>query len=813
MPTPLVIHGHFYQPPRENPWTEAVDPEPSAAPYHDWNERIYRECYRANDNARIVRGDGVVQDIVSNYHWLSFNLGPTLLAWMQATHPHGYQRILQADAESVRLRGGHGNAIAQAYNHAILPLCNLRDLRTQIRWGLADFRHRYGREAEGMWLPETAVNHRVLDELVDHGVGYVILAPRQCQRVRPLGGGDGDWQDVSDGSVDPGRAYRYLHRDGSGRGLALFFYDGPIAQAIAFEDALRSSQAFIELFTRVQGGEDRLVHVATDGESYGHHSKWGDRVLAYALLHEAPRRGFVVTNYAEFLAKHPPAFEADIKTGPNGEGTSWSCAHGVGRWIRDCGCHTGGQPAWNQAWRTPLREALDLLRDGLAEDFERAAGILLKDPWAARDAFIEVLLDPEGARAGFLAAHARRPLSPEEEVRALSLLDMQRQCLLMYTSCGWFFNDLSGIETVQILKYACRALDYAAELGLRNLREPFLNKLAEAKSNLAEFRDGAAVFRHQVESSRVSVGRLAAHFGITALADGEGAGRLGRWSWAVDAYERLRLGGMSLASGHLVLRHAITGRIHEVGFVALHFGGMDFVCSVKPWPGSREHAGAAAKVQAAFLRGLVPGIISSLRADYGGEEFGLDQVLPDARERISRSVFQDLLTQVSEQTSRIYRENRRHLDLFQAAGFPLPPELRAAAEYTLSRQFEAEIRAQRESQDPRAYEKAIALARSAAELGYKLDTGESQKLFGDMITDAVARALAGSDSSHLQQAIELLRLTEELGMHPNLERAQEIACRARNVAHAPEQLDELARLLRLEPALLRRASVARQGVS
>jgi alpha-amylase/alpha-mannosidase (GH57 family) len=802
MKTDLVIHGHFYQPPRENPWTEAVDPEPSAAPFHDWNERIYRECYRANDTARIIRPDGVVEAIVSNYHFLSFNLGPTLLSWMQTEHPHGYARILQADAESAALHQGHGNAIAQAYNHAILPLCNPRDAQTQIRWGIADFKARYQRQPASLWLAETAVNHAVLEQLIEHGLQYLILAPRQCQRVRPLGGKEADWKDVSDGSVDPGVAYLYKHRDGSGRGIALFFYDGPIAQAIAFEDALRSSQAFTGLFTRAQGGPGRVVHVATDGESYGHHSKWGDRVLAYALRHEAAQQGFNVTNYAAYLAAHPPQSEADIKAGPDGEGTAWSCAHGVGRWIRDCGCETGGKPGWNQAWRGPLRAALDLLRDGLAPAFEKAAGELLKDPWAARDAFIDVVLDPEGAKPRFFEAHAKRALTPAEQVRALSLLDLQRQCLLMYTSCGWFFNDLSGIETLQVLKYACRALDYAQELGLPDLRLPFLKELSQAHSNVPEHGDGARIFSHLVEPNRVGVERLAAHFAITALADGAGRGRLGGWSWTVDDFEQMRLGGMRLASGHLTLMSAITGRVFDAGFTAIHFGGMDFVVAVKPWAGEDKHVAAVAKVEAAFMRGLVPGIISSLRADFGGAEYGLDQVLPDGRERLGREVFQDLLEQVAEQTSRVYEENRSRLDLFQAAGFPLPPELRAAAEYSLSRQFEAEIKAQGESEDPEAYARALELAQRASELGYKLDTRLSQKIFGEMITRGVAQALGSPDSTRLGQVIDLLRLTRVLGIRPDLERAQELACRANDVMHAPEQLAELATLLLLDPALL-----------
>jgi alpha-amylase/alpha-mannosidase (GH57 family) len=803
MPTSLIIHGHFYQPPRENPWTESVDPEPSAAPYHDWNERIYRECYRANDNARIMRGDGVVEAIVSNYHDLSFNLGPTLLSWMQARHPHGYQRILQADHESRELHAGHGNAIAQAYNHAILPLCNPRDQLTQIRWGLADFHHRYGRQAESLWLAETAVNHDVLDRLVEHGLKYLILAPRQCQRVRPLGGGEGDWRDVGDGSVDPGVAYRYQHRDGSGRGMALFFYDGPIAQAIAFENALADSQRFIGLFKRAQGGPDRAVHVATDGESYGHHSQWGDRVLAYALRREAVAQGFEVSNYGAFLAAHPPLWQADIKAGPDGEGTAWSCAHGVGRWIRDCGCHTGGEEGWTQAWRGPLRSALDIVRDGLAAEFERAAHGLLKDPWAARDAFISVVLDPSPTvKQLFLAQHASRALSEAEQVRAFSLLDMQRQCLLMYTSCGWFFNELSGIETVQILRYAARALDYAVELGLRSPREAFLAKLKQAKSNLAEHGDGLAIFQRLVEPARVSVERLCAHLGLTALAEGALEGTVGGWDCGLEAFKRLRLGSLALASGHLTVRSRITGRAYQAGFAALHFGGMDFLCSVKPWSGADVHDAEVERVEEAFMRGLVPGILTALRTDFGGIEVGLDQVLPDGRERVSRAVFGDLLRKVSEQTSRIYEENRHRLDLFQAAGFPLPVELRAAAEYTLSRQLQAEIAAQRESRDPRAYEKAINLAREAAMLGYRLDTGESQKLFSDMVTDAVRRAVERADADGLKAAVGLLRLTREMGIRVSLETAQELACRAKDVNHPSDQLIELAGLLWLDPALL-----------
>src|SRR5215510_5413038 len=341
--TALVIHGHFYQPPRENPWTGEVETEPSAAPFHDWNERIHAECYAPN---------------VINYPHISFNFGPTLLSWLASHHADTYQKILAADKGSAAARGGHGNAIAQAYGHAILPLCNERDRLTQVVWGLADFQYRFGREPESMWLPETACDSQTLALLLDQGLRFVILAPDQAKRVKEKS--DATWHDVSQGKVDTTRPYKFSHPDGSGRSLAIFFYHGPLARSIAFEGALSSSQGLVDRFIRVAQTGD-LVNVATDGETYGHHFKFGDICLAHALDVEAKQAGFWITNYAEYLDHHSPELEVEIDSGPLSEGTSWSCAHGVGRWTRDCCCHTGGEPGWHQAWRTPLREALNFL--------------------------------------------------------------------------------------------------------------------------------------------------------------------------------------------------------------------------------------------------------------------------------------------------------------------------------------------------------------------------------------------------------------------------------------------------------------------
>jgi alpha-amylase/alpha-mannosidase (GH57 family) len=497
--TALVIHGHFYQPPRENPWTGEVEAEPTAAPYHDWNERIHDESYAPNAAA-------------NNYTRISFNFGPTLLSWLERHHSDTYQHIIAADRASIAQRGGHGNAIAQAYGHAILPLCNDRDRLTQVVWGLADFRFRFGREPEALWLPETAANDATLSLLIEQGLRYVILAPEQAKRVRSLSDATGgsnaavpessNWTEVSGGNVDTTRAYRFEHPSDPGRSITVFFYDGPLARAIAFEKALTSSRTLVERFVDAAQRGD-LVNVATDGETYGHHFKFGDLALAYALGVEAKQAGFWVTNYGEYLDAHPPKFTVEIDNGLAGEGSSWSCAHGVGRWTRDCGCHTGGEAGWNQAWRDPLRVALNFLRDDAAPKFESSGRELLRDPWTARNDYITVMLN-ESAREDFLARHARRSLSEAERVRVFQLLEMQRSALLMFTSCGWFFSDLAGIETIQVLRYAARLIDLQGQLGFNVPRKQFLELLAEAKSNRPDKGNGADIFSGIAEPQRMN---------------------------------------------------------------------------------------------------------------------------------------------------------------------------------------------------------------------------------------------------------------------------------------------------------------------
>jgi alpha-amylase/alpha-mannosidase (GH57 family) len=498
MPKPdryICIHGHFYQPPRENAWLETVETQDSAAPYHDWNERITAECYATNGASRIVNAKNEIIRILNNYARISFNFGPTLLSWLEENAPRTYRMILDADQRSQQRYGGHGSAMAQVYNHIIMPLANTRDRITQIRWGIADFEHRFGRKPEGMWLSETAVDTESLELLAEHGIRYTVLAPNQCARVRSLThsstkGSDGifseggpPWQETPNASVDT--THPYFIRLRKGRKIAVFFYDGPRSRAIAFEGLLNSGEAFA---TRLNSGfrddrkEAQLVHVATDGESYGHHHRFGEMALSYAVKLIEKQGTARLTNYGEFLEKFPPTFEAQIV-----EDTSWSCAHGVERWRSNCGCNSG-RAGWNQRWRTPLRDALDGLRDAIAPLTEATAAGLYKDAWAARDAYIQVVLD-RATVDQFFAEQASHVLSGEERVRALKLMEMQRHAQLMYTSCGWFFDEISGIETVQVIAYACRVLQLATELfgeAAASLEASFIQRLRAAESKVPE---------------------------------------------------------------------------------------------------------------------------------------------------------------------------------------------------------------------------------------------------------------------------------------------------------------------------------------
>jgi alpha-amylase/alpha-mannosidase (GH57 family) len=492
-PVALVIHGHFYQPPREDPWTGEVPVQPSASPFHDWNERITAECYGPVTAVGVVDDEGGTA-VVNLFEHLSFNVGPTLLSWLERHHAEVYQRILAADRSA-------GRAIAQAYGHAILPLCNERDLRTQVRWGVLDFRHRFGRAPEGMWLPETAVSDVVLEVLAEEGIRFTILAPGQIAATRPIGASDA-WnvhgaaaheglgplerseEESEPVPLDTSRAYRWCHPTRPDLGVDLVVYDGALAHALAF--ARPSPAEIVRAAAADQGTAGRLVAAATDGETFGHHHQGAEHDVADALTVRAPAAGMVVPRLVDLLDAESPTHEARVHV------SAWSCAHGVGRWTSDCGCHTGGEEGWTQTWRAPLRAALDLLRDWGVGVMEGRGRTLLHDPWTARDAYLGLLIGAEGWDR-FVAQHIVG--DPHE---AGVLLDAQRNALLMYTSCGWFFNDLAGIETVQVLRYAARAIDLYHQLGESPPVDAFLEVLAGAVSNDASVGDGRRLWFEQV---------------------------------------------------------------------------------------------------------------------------------------------------------------------------------------------------------------------------------------------------------------------------------------------------------------------------
>jgi hypothetical protein len=788
----FVLHGHFYQPPRENPWTEVVPREPSAAPFHDWNERVTAECYRPNGWARIVDDHGRIVDIVDNYRLLSFDVGPTLLSWLEEHAPETYERIRAAD-------GAAGRAIAQAYGHAILPLCDDRDLRTQIRWGLADFRYRFGREPEGMWLPETAVDDRVLAALVEEGVGFTILAPGQIAAVRTVG--EDGWHPVAAGGRPPS-TLRWRHPDDPARGIDLVVYDGPMSHDVAFGGV--SSQAVVDRIVDRPGGD--LAAVACDGETFGHHHPYADRGIAYALAVEAGRRGVALPQLAGWLAEHPPRHEARVHL------SAWSCAHGVGRWLEDCGCHTGGEPEWNQAWRGPLRAAFDLVRDAAAAVFERRGPAVLRDPWAARDAYVDVLLGTT-TRQEFLARHAVAGAgagpgaTPEAAVEALTLLESQRHALLMYTSCGWFFNDLAGIETAQVMRYAARCLDLLAELGEDPPVAAVLDELARARSNDPGEGDGRAVWLRYVDTSRVDPGRVAAHLALVDLLAGDSAAeRITGFDADRELHETVHRGGVVVCVGLVALTHRRTGRTTRWAYAAVHLGGLEVFGAVRPASDDpRRDREDIAALEAATRRGArVTALLRMVVDWFGPREFGLEHALPGAGEDLLRATADGLADRFVAAYDQLRTDHHDTLAALAVAGTPLAPELQGPIEAALARRLDGALAACAGSTDPVDYRAVRVLAREAREEGVRLSSPRAAATLERAVARAAAAAAEAADPAAILAATGMVTLARELALEVDLDAAQELVLAALG-EDGPPALDAEARR-RLTP-LARRLGI------
>ncbi len=670
-PRYLCIHGHFYQPPRENPWLDVVEVQDSAAPFHDWNERITRECYAPNTRARLLDSKGKIINLINNYAWISFNFGPTLLSWMDDHEPGALRDIIEADRVSAQRRGGHGNALAQVYNHMILPLAGERDKRTQVLWGLADFRHRFGREAEGMWLAETAVDTASLEALAASGVKFTILSPYQAKRWRKIG--QKEWQEIP-GGIDPSRAY--IANLPSGRSIALFFYDGNISRLVAFERLLDDGERFLDrLMSGFSNERDhpQMMHIATDGESYGHHHAHGDMALAYALQRLSENSDVRITNYGEFLERHPPLWEVEVH-----ENSAWSCAHGVGRWNADCGCKMRGD--WHQKWREPLRKAFDGLKADLDHLFGTRGRECFADPWAARDGYIGVVLDRSPAVIeGFFAKHGHPDLDQGQVRDALRLLEMQRDGMLMYTSCGWFFDEISGLETTQCLHYAARAIHLARQFQ-RDLEPRFLEILATAPSNLPRFRDGRGVWEQVIHPATIDLDRVLAHSAISLIypsrADDE---RSYPFDLAILDSEVRSRGSSRLAVGRLCARSHRTWDAAEADFVVIHYGGLDFHAVLRSPSPPAVFNDLKARLIEAYQGGSLADVTAIVTREFAGRAHRLDDLFADEQRRIISIVLQNRIEDYERTFERLTREDDDVLHRLGQLRHPIPKPLQAAA--------------------------------------------------------------------------------------------------------------------------------------
>ena len=769
----LTIHGHFYQPPRENPWLEAIELQDSALPFHDWNERINKECYNPNSVSKIVDSRNRILDIVNNYEHISFNFGPTLLSWMEQFAPLTYERIIKADIESIAEHDGHGNAMAQVYNHIIMPLANENDKITQVKWGIKDFEYRFGRKPEGMWLAETAVDDDTLRVLEENGIKFTVLSPYQALKIRKED--DKDWTDVSWGNIDPARSYRYYIKSAPGKFIDLFFYDGAISRSVAFDELLKDGNKFAKrLRDGVSDCRDypQLIHIATDGESYGHHTKFGDMALAYVLQIKAKEEGFTITNYGEYLENCRSDYEVDIK-----QASSWSCFHGVGRWKEDCGCSTGGHPGWNQKWRKPLRDALDYLRDELAKLFEtEGPKYFSKNCWDVRNNYIDVILDRSSLSVNkFHKENFLPDLSDEDKVKAMELLEIQRQAQLMYTSCGWFFSEISGIETVQIMKYAARAMQLAAVFTKKDFETRFTEILSEAKSNITEYGTGRDIFNNFVKPSIVTTKQVASLWAISSLyQDFEDEEDVYCYSVTRDDYQKVQKGNSNFVVGHIELRSRITLQKSNLMFALMQYSGGDFHCAIKEYSDDFEYNKMKNDLIKTFMLNPLTEIIRALDENFGKDYFTLKDIFIEERRKILQRLLKDKMEKFAQIYQDMYDEGKGSIYHMQTLGLAIPDEFKIAAEYALSRKFNELIADSNGFVEPAVLQQAMDINFEAKSMGIKLDKQPSNNIFSKKIRQNINRLAYSFEIQQADVVLELFEYIEKLELEVDISEAQNI---------------------------------------
>ncbi len=678
----VCIHGHFYQPPRENPWLNAVEVQKSAYPFHDWNERITAECYSRNGASRILDKQGRIVDIINNYSRISFNFGPTLLEWIEKNATETYQAILQADKKSRERFSGHGSALAQCYNHMIMPLANARDQETQVIWGIKDFESRFKRMPEGMWLPETAVDLPTLEILAAHDIKFTILSPYQAKRVRRIG--ESQWQEVTGGKVDPRNAY--LCQLPSGKKIHLFFYDGPVSQSIAFERLLNDGKTFANKLLGCFSNDDRpqLTHIATDGETYGHHHRFGEMALSFCLNDIETHRQADLTIYGEFLEKVPVVYEAEIL-----ENTAWSSTPRLERWMSEGGGHTGMYPHWHQKWRAPLRSAFNWVQSELIPLYETEMQSFVKDPWAVRNAFIEVILDRSHRNVDqFINRHTKNELSHAQKVTFLKLLEMQYHCMLMYTSCGWFFDEVSGIETLQDILYAARALQLATDINKKEYETELLKLLEKAPSNKPEIGNAAVAYEKFVKPSLVDLTRVGAHYAVSSLFSNYAKEtKIYSFQAKSEFHNRFEAGKYKLVMGSAVLRSLITWEENSISYSVLHLGDHQIFGGISQQSEKELFLKFKEEMVSAFTRSDIAEVIYLMDKHFGMHNYSFWHLFRDDQQKIVDQVLGHSMEFVESLFGQIYDNNYPIMRAMNELNITLPKPIKIASDFIASKKL------------------------------------------------------------------------------------------------------------------------------
>ncbi|MBK7569730.1 MAG: DUF3536 domain-containing protein [Bacteroidetes bacterium] len=669
----ICIHGHFYQPPRENAWLEAIEKQESASPYHDWNERISAECYGPNGASRMLNEEQKIINIVNNYTNISYNFGPTLLSWLEKHDPDAYHNIIIADVLSRQKHNGHGNAIAQVYNHIIMPLASTRDKETQILWGISDFTKRFQRAPEGMWLAETAVDTETLELLAQNNIRFTILAPRQAKAFR--NSNELVWNEITNtDTFDTG--VPYLYKLPSGRTINLFFYNGKISRDVAFNGLLNSGKLFSDSLLNAidhSKSEPHLIHIATDGESYGHHHYRGDMALAACIYNLQHTEDVVITNYGEFLDLFPPQQEIQIV-----ENSSWSCVHGVERWRTNCGCTDGGHPEYHQKWRAPLRNALNWLKDQVDIIFEKEVSFITPNPWQLRNKYIELVLNRnENVIEPFFEKYCVIKVSEEQKVKLVRLLEMQRHAMLMFTSCGWFFDEISRIETKQILQYADRVIQIAEHETSIRLYEDFLQLLSLAPTNLEIYKNAGELYEQEIRTGRLTLTKVGMHHAIESLfEDIPDNAEMFNYKMSSEFFEKIGAGNHIVTVGKINLTSKFTFAKENFFFAALYLGEHNIIGGYAENMDAELFEEMFLKIRDAFRKSDLSTVITLIKENFGNHSFSFNDLFKDEQERIVNVLLQKDIEAAEESYKKIYESTYTLVNMLQQQKKHIPDLLK-----------------------------------------------------------------------------------------------------------------------------------------